>query len=227
MKTGFNLALLSKVSYGNKGFILPMVFMALLTLGWFASILGMIGEIWGVLLGNPTGITLVDPAVFGREGIDPVSLEVVLTCVAFGALFTWTAYRGISAIEKVALPIAPLLLVVALYAGVGMLNDNGGWDAMVQEASTRGGLPIGTGITIVVGAWIAGAVMGADIMRFAKNARAVVIGAAAAFILTNPLLNVVRYIGSIPTGDSNFVNWTSTTGLALTIIAVIVRPTSP
>src|SRR5690625_2990345 len=34
MKTGFNLALLSKVSYGDKGCILPMLFMALLTLGW-------------------------------------------------------------------------------------------------------------------------------------------------------------------------------------------------
>ncbi|WP_277050412.1 purine-cytosine permease family protein [Ruania albidiflava] len=226
MRTGFNLALLSKVSYGDRGFILPMVFMALLTLGWFASILGMIGEIWGVLLGNPTGITVIDPAAFGRPDVAPVSLEVVLTCVAFGALFTWTAYRGISAIEKVALPIAPLLLVVALYAGVGMLNDNGGWDAMVQEASTRGGLPIGTGITIVVGAWIAGAVMGADIMRFAKNTRAVVIGAAAAFILTNPLLNVVGYIGSIATGDSNFVNWMYTKGLVLTIIGVIVWTTS-
>lgn len=95
MKTGFNLALLSKVSYGNKGFILPMVFMALLTLGWFASILGLIGEIWGVLLGNPTGITVVAPSFFGRGSIDPISLEVVLSCIAFGALFTWTAYRGI------------------------------------------------------------------------------------------------------------------------------------
>ena len=66
MRTGFNLALLSKVSYGDRGFILPMVFMALLTLGWFASILGMIGEIWGVLLGNPSGVTVIDPAVFDR-----------------------------------------------------------------------------------------------------------------------------------------------------------------
>lgn len=226
MRTGFNLALLSKVSYGDRGFILPMVFMALLTLGWFASILGMIGEIWGVLLGNPSGVTVIDPAVFDRPDVDPVSLEVVLTCLAFGGLFTFTAYRGISAIEKVAIPVAPLLLIVAVYAGIGMLNDNGGWDAMVTEASTREGMPMGTGITIVVGAWIAGAVMGADVMRFAKSVRAVVIGAAAAFILTNPLLNVIGYIGSIATGDSNFVNWMYTQGILLTIVGVIVWTTS-
>ncbi|MDD9208260.1 cytosine permease [Georgenia sp. 10Sc9-8] len=226
MRTGFNLALLSKVSYGAKGFVLPMVVMALLTLGWFASILGMIGDIWGVLLGNPTGIAVIDPAWFGRPGIQPVTLEVVLSCLAFGALFTWTAYRGISAIEKVAIPVAPFVLLVALYAGYGMLDENGGWGAMVDEASTRSGMPIGTGITIVVGAWIAGAVMGADIMRFAKHVPAVVIGAAAAFILTNPLLNVVGYVGSITTGDSNFVNWMYTHGVILTLVGVVVWTTS-
>ena len=226
MRSGFNLALLSKVSYGAKGFILPMVVMALLTLGWFASILGMIGDIWGVLWGNPTGIPVIDPAAFGRPGIPPVSLEVVLSCVVFGALFTWTAYRGIAAIEKVAIPVAPFVLAVAVFAGIGMLNEGGGWGAMVEEASTRSGMPIGTGITIVVGAWIAGAVMGADIMRFAKDVRAVVIGAAAAFILTNPLLNIVGYIGAITTGDANFVNWMYTHGLVLTFIGVIVWTTS-
>ena len=107
-----------------------------------------------------------------------------------------------------------------------MLNDNGGWDAMVTEASTREGMPMGTGITIVVGAWIAGAVMGADVMRFAKSVRAVVIGAAAAFILTNPLLNVIGYIGEIATGNSNFVNWMYTQGILLTIVGVIVWTTS-
>src|SRR5690625_5637919 len=75
MRTGFNLALLSKVSYGDRGFILPMVFMALLTLGWFASILGMIVEIWVVLLGHPTGITVIDPADYWHPDVDPVYLE--------------------------------------------------------------------------------------------------------------------------------------------------------
>ena len=58
---------------------------------------------------------------------------------------------------------------------------------MVEEASTRSGMSIGTGLTIVIGAWIAGAIMGADIMRFTRSVKAVVICAAACFILTNPL----------------------------------------
>jgi len=226
MRTGFNLALLSRFSYGSKGFAIPMVVMALLTLGWFASILGMIGDIWGVLLGNPTGITVIDPAAWGRAEVAPVSLEVVLSCIAFGALFTWTAYRGISAIEKVAIPVAPFVLVVALLVGSGMLREGGGWGAMVETASSQSGLGFGSGVTIVVGAWIAGAIMGADIMRFAKHVGAVLIGAAACFILTNPVLNVVGYIGAVTTGDSNFVNWMYDRGILLAIIGVLVWTTS-
>lgn len=125
MRTGYNLTPLAKCSYETMGFILPMAVMALLTLGWFASILRMIGDIWGALFGNPTGGFLIDPAALGKVVVAPVTLEVALTCLVFGALFTWTASRGISAIEKVATPVAPFVLVVALGVGIAMLAEFG------------------------------------------------------------------------------------------------------
>ena len=226
MKTGYNLSLLAKASYGTKGFILPMFVMALLTLGWFASILGMIGDIWGSLLGNPSGVTLIPAGVFGLENAGGMTLEVVLSCLVFGALFTYTAYKGISAIEKVATAVAPFVLIVALGVGIAMVVENGGWTNMLETASTKSGMSMGTGLTIIIGAWIAGAIMGADIMRFARSTKAVVICAGAGFILTTPLLNVVGYVGSITTGDSNFVNWMYIQGIFLAIIGVIVWTTS-
>lgn len=63
-------------------------------------------------------------------------------------------------------------------------------------------------------------------MRFTRNVKAVVICAAACFILTNPLLNVVGYVGSITSGDSNFVNWMYDKGLLLAIVGVLVWTTS-
>ena len=173
MKTGYNLSLLAKASYGTKGFILPMFVMALLTLGWFASILGMIGDIWGSLLGNPSGVTLIPAGVFGLENAGGMTLEVVLSCLVFGALFTYTAYKGISAIEKVATAVAPCVLIVALGVGIAMVVENGGWTNMLETASTKSGMSMGTGLTIIIGAWIAGAIMGADIMRFARSTKAV------------------------------------------------------
>ena len=96
-KTGLNLSLLSRYSYGKKGMVVPMIVMALLTLGWFASILGMIGDIWGAWIGNPTGIIVFDPSNFGFEGVAPITLEVFLACLVWGAIFTFTAVRGMGA----------------------------------------------------------------------------------------------------------------------------------
>ena len=125
-KTGLNLSLLSRYSYGSKGFVIPMIVMALLTLGWFASILGMIGDIWGAFIGNPTGVIIFNPANFGFEGIAPITLEVFLLCIIWGIVFTITAIKGMGAIEKIADICAPLILIVAIVVGVIFIVQGGG-----------------------------------------------------------------------------------------------------
>ena len=105
---------------------MPLFIMSILTLGWFASIAGMVGEVWSEWIGNPTGITIINPASFGMEGVDPISLEEFLACAIFGAVFTYTAVRGMSAIEKVATVFSPLILIVAIVAGVIFVNQAGG-----------------------------------------------------------------------------------------------------
>ncbi len=199
-KTGMSLALVSRYSYGIKGANLPMIIMALLTLGWFASITGMVGQIWGSFIGNPSGVIVFDPANFGYKDIAPITLEVFLACFIFGIIFTITAYVGIKAIEAIAIPISPVILIIAVY---------------VQ------GLGLGNAITAVVGSWIAGAVMGVDLFRFNKSVKAVIAGVVACFILTNPLLNIVGYIGAVSVGQFNYVEWMLTKSALLAIIGVI------
>ena len=219
--TGMSLAIISRYSYGMKGANIPMIVMALLTLGWFASITGMIGDIWGSFIGNPSGIIVFDPASFGYAGVPPITLEVFLSCVFAGSLFTWAAYRGIEAIEAIAIPVAPIILIIALWVGIGMLNEGGGLSAFLAEASSKEGLGLGSGITVVIGSWIAGAMMGVDLFRFNKTKKAVFWGAAACFIFTNPLLNVVGYIGSISVGQFNYVEWMLGKSAFLAIIGVL------
>lgn len=208
MKTGLNLSLISRISYGKKGMILPMLIMALLTLGWFASIVGMVGEIFDVAVGDLTGITL----------INDLTLEYVLFCLFWGAVFTYTAWRGITAIEKISALAAPFVLIVAIVVAFLMVNEFGGFGNVLDEAATRDGMSQGTAVTILIGAWIAGVIMGVDIFRYAKNPMHVFIGAAACFILTNPLLNIIGYTGSIATGDANFIAWMADNGVLLTIL---------
>lgn len=225
-KTGLNLALISRYSYGLQGSNLPLVVMAVLTLGWFASITGMVGQIWGSVVGSQSGITVFNPAIIGYDHIPPVSLEVFLSCIFFGLIFTGTAYFGIKGLEAVAIPVAPAILIIAIIVGVGMLREGGGVSSFMNEANQLGGLGLGNAITVITGSWIAGVVMGVDYFRFNKNVKGVVAGAIACFVLTNPLLNFVGYIGAVQVGQFNYVDWMAEKGLLLAIIAVIAWTTS-
>lgn len=225
-RTGLNLALLSRYSYGQKGIIIPMAVMALLTLGWFASITGMIGDIWGAFIGNPTGIVLFDPTVLGFSGVDPITLEVFISCAIWGLVFTITAVKGMDAIEKIASVVSPLILIAAIVVGIILLNQSGGVSAFATKSSALNGLGLGNGITAVVGSWIAGAVMGVDLFRFNKNISAVFWCAAACFIFTNPLLNIVGYIGVVQIGQFNYVIWMLGVNLLVAIMGVFVWTTS-
>ena len=225
-KTGLNLSLLSRFSYGYKGSVIPLAVMALLTLGWFSSILGMIGDIWGAFIGNPTGIIVFDPSQYGFTGVAPITLEVTIACLIWGIVFTYTAVRGMGAIEKVSDVFAPLILIVAVVVGVIFVVQAGGVGGFLDEASSLHGLGMGQAITAVVGSWIAGAVMGVDMFRFNKSVKAVWGCAAACFILTNPILNIVGYIGTVHIGDFNYVLWMLGVNLLIAILGVVVWTTA-
>ena len=63
--------------------------------------------------------------------------------------------------------------------------------------------------------------MGVDLFRFNKSVKAVIAGVVACFILTNPLLNIVGYIGAVSVGQFNYVEWMLTKSALLAIIGVI------
>lgn len=225
-KTGMSLALLSRYSYGTKGAVIPLIVMGLLTLGWFASITGIVGSIWGSFIGNPSGITVFNPASLGFDNIAPITLEIFLSCLIGGLIFTFSAYYGIKALEAIAIPVSPIILIIALFVLFAMLKEGGGTQAFITEANGISGLGLGNAITVVVGSWIAGAIMGVDLFRFNKSVPAVFAGAAACFIFTNPLLNLVGYVGAVSVGQFNYVEWMLTKSIFLALIGVLAWTTS-
>ena len=66
--------------------------------------------------------------------------EEFLACAIFGAVFTYTAVRGMSAIEKVATVFSPLILIVAVIAGVVFISQAGGVGPFLNEAGKLGGM---------------------------------------------------------------------------------------
>lgn len=219
-RTGLSLALISRFSYGRFGANLPMIAMGLLTLGWFAAITGMVGDIWGTFLGNPSGIIVFNPAEHGYNGV-PITLEVFLSCVIAGLLFTYTSLHGMKGLEIIAIPVSPVIMIIAVITGYAMLQEGGGLSVFIENSNRNEGLMLSTAITMVVGSWIAGAVMGVDLFRFNKSISAVFWGSAACFIFTNPLLNVVGYIGTMTVGMPNYITWMIEKSFLLALIGVI------
>ena len=107
-----------------------------------------------------------------------------------------------------------------------MMREGGGFGSFMDKANQLGGLGLGTGITAVVGSWIAGAVMGVDMFRFNKSVKAVWLCAASCFIFTNPLLNIVGYIGSVSVGQYNYVAWMMGLNVVFAFIGVFAWTTS-
>ena len=96
----------------------------------------------------------------------------------------------------------------------------------MDKANELSGMGLGNGITIVVGSWIAGAIMGVDMFRFNKSVKAVWLCAAACFILTNPILNFVGYIGVVVNNQFNYVFWMIGAGVIWAILGVVVWTTA-
>lgn len=113
-----------------------------------------------------------------------------------------------------------------MVVGVIFVAQSGGVGGFLDEASELHGLGMGQAITAVVGSWIAGAVMGVDMFRFNKSVKAVWGCAAACFILTNPILNIVGYIGTVHIGDFNYVLWMLGVNLLVAILGVVVWTTA-
>lgn len=218
-RTGLNLSLLSRYTYGARGMALPMLAMALMTLGWFSNIAGMVGDIWGTFLGNGSGVIVINPMNLGYD-IPPITLEAFVATIFWGLAFTYTAAKGIEAIEKVSNYVGWSIVLIAVGMGVVMMKQAGGTESFMVIANQREGLSLGAGVTALVGSWIAGAVMGVDLFRFNKNIRAVWLGSAACFIVTNPILNIVGYISTISYGNYNFVAWMIQQSIIIAILGV-------
>ena len=163
---------------------------------------------------------IFDPASLGYS-IPPITLEVFAICLFCGMLFTITSLYGMKGLEIIAIPVSPVIMAIAVFVGISMLQEGGGITAFIEKSSLNTGMSLSTGITMLIGSWIAGAIMGVDLFRFNKNVRAVLWGAAACFIFTNPLLNIVGYIGTITVGQPNYVQWMMDKSFIFALVGVL------
>jgi len=188
-KTACNSGLLYRFAYGNIGAFLPVLFIALLTIGWQGIVVGAFGFAWAQSVDSPMFYAI---ALFA------------------GLLYTATTFFGVAALEKVSLPSVLILVFVGVYAAWLNIDQAGGWDqflAMSARKSAEDPLSFKDAVNLVVGSWIVGAIVMAEYTRFARKAWVALAIPFIVLIVSQWFLQIVGSMGGIVAGTYEFTTY--------------------
>jgi len=202
-KTACNSGLLYRFAYGNIGAYIPVLFVALLTIGWQGIVVGAFGFAWA-------------------QSFDSTTFYIV--AIGAGLLYTVTTYIGVSAIEKVSMPSVLLLVGVGIYATWLNVDKVGGWDAFVAmsaEKTSASPMSMKDAINLVVGSWIVGAIVMADFSRFARKAWVAVAIPFVVLIISQWFLQIIGSMGGIVSGTYEFTTYMLEQGAVIGMVGLI------
>jgi len=202
-RTACNSGLLYRLTYGNVGAFLPVLFLAALTIGWQGIVVGAMGLTWAGSFDSPLFYPI---AIFA------------------GLLYTATTYLGVKGLERVAVPSTIVLALVGLYAGWFNVDRAGGWEAFLalsMKSSATQPLTDVQAINIVIGSWIVGAIVMAEYTRFARKAWVAIAIPFIVLVATQIFLQVIGAMGGIVSGNFDFSAYLRTAGPLIALVGLI------
>jgi cytosine permease len=202
-RTACNSGLLYRLTYGNVGAYLPVLFLAMLTIGWQGIVVGAFGLTWAGSFDSPWFI--------------PVSIFA-------GLLYTWTTLYGVKGLERVGLPSTVVLVLVGIYAGYYNVAKVGGWQAFLDKSGATAALHPMTqvdAINIVIGSWVVGAIVMAEYTRFARRPWVAIAIPFVVLVITQWFLQVIGAMGGVVSGSFDFSAYLKTAGVVIGFIGVI------
>ena len=185
-RTGCNSALLFRAVFGRLGAYVPVIFVALLTIGWQGIVVGAFAQVWTQHPGTPIYYAV---AVFA------------------GLLYTVTTLYGVKGLEKVGVPSMIVLVLVGLYAAWINIDKAGGMGpllSMSQAAAAKSPLTGLQAINLVVGSWIVGAVVMAEYVRFSRSFLMALGIPFIVLFVDQIFLQVIGALGAIVSGNADF-----------------------
>lgn len=185
-RTGLTFALLTRYSFGNKGSKLASLFVPVVNLGWYTIQASLYGHFIAQVF---------DLGTIG-EGIAMMSSAIVM------GIF---AVLGIKAITIFGYIAIPSIVFLSLGTAIRSIYSIGGLQALwMYEPEVA--IELLSGITIVIGTWILStATCIADIMRYGKSAKDVIIASIIGLLGGNTLMIICGAASSIAMNDSDLV----------------------
>lgn len=172
--------------------------------GWYGVMATMLGH---ALAATSAGL-----------GAAPLWLLSLAGCV----LTTATAMLGFRALNWLSTLTTPLkILLLAWTFGAAMRNGTGAVDALWRFAPAAP-TPLGSGVSMVVGGLIVGAVLAPDVCRFATSPRRAALGAGLAYGLGFPLVLILAGSPSLVSGEKDMIKIMLALGLGLPAMLTVV-----
>jgi cytosine permease len=189
-------------AFGPQGARVANAVLGISVLGWFGVMATMLGQ---ALASMSTGLAAVPLWVLSLAG-----------CV----LTTATAMVGFRALNWLSTLTTPLkILLLAWTFGAAMRDADVArlWAELPATAA-----PLGTGVSMVVGGLIVGAVLTPDVSRFARSRRAAAIGAALAYGIGFPAVLLLAGLPSLVSGERDMIKIMLALGLGLPALLTVV-----
>lgn len=206
-RTGLPTAMLAKLAFGSRGYVLANIAMFVTAVGWFGIQTGVFADAFVTMSQQVWGLTVSHQAIIWLAGLTMCSTAVV-------------GFRGLGKLSYVAVP----LLLVLLLAPLGMYYGSGQLNAVPSFAPASATLGLGTLVAIVAGAYSFTATM-PDITRFLRTHRDTVIGMLLNFMGAYPLLLILTGSMAIAAGENDFMQIMLNLGFGSLAIAVLFLAT--
>lgn len=206
-RTGLPTSMLAKVAFGSKGSMAVNLALAIGCIGWFGIQTSVFSKAF-VALANQ---------VWSWD------VNLLLTTVVSGLVMSTTAvvgFRGLGKLAYLATPLLIVLLVLPLWLLL-VAGDLAGITSFVPRVE---GMPFGTMVAIVAGAYSASTTM-PDFTRFMANTSATIKGNVANFFLAYPLLLILTGTVAIATQQPDFMQIMILMGFGSLAIVVLFLST--
>lgn len=199
-RTGLTSYLASRAVFGNHGSIVVTLMLGTVAMGF----IGVLAATWGA------AVNKLVPGVPGWAFVLAFSLAITSTAI-FG-------FKGLHRYSAVAVPIE---IAIALLAVVAIARTEGGFSAVVAVVPVAG-IGFGAAVGAVMSTWITGAALVADVTRYARSGRHVLIGVFAGFVVGAGTFEVIATLSAMSVGNSNFVVVMQSLGLLAPAVVMLV-----
>jgi cytosine permease len=185
-RTGLTTVVMARYTLGSRGAKLASVLLGGTQIGWYAVVVGTIGDLTAEALGWDS---------YGARAA---------VMIATSALMAATAYWGYHGMYWVSLVSTPLILILAFWVLARSLQEVGGFDGLAGVEPTSS-MALAVAVTTVVGTFVSAGTQAPNWTRFAKRGSHAVWACVVGFFIGNGLMIFFGAVGALTFGEGDFV----------------------